>query len=316
MKYPKVTVGITVKNSIETIRACIDSVLASTYRNYDVLVVDAFSTDGTWEFLKSYGKKIRAVQKAGNISVGRNEIIKKADGEMIAFTDADCVVEKNWLKNLVSAFTEKEIVAAGGFCGTSSGANYFQSLIGRELEDRFNHFPKFVSRLPFMNLCVRTAAAKETLLDDRLGAAEDADFGYRLTLSGKMLYVPDARIFHNHRGSIRDFFKQQFNYGKFAPLMYKKFSRKISGDHISKPTMMVQPPLFLVGTFFLLISYFTPATFILSEISLGILLLIYLFDALRLTKNILDLPAYILIFVVRTLAWILGVFAGIKNILY
>ncbi len=315
MKHPYVTVGITVKNSAGTMKACLDSVLKSSYRNFEVLVVDAFSTDGTWEILRGYGKKINAIKKRGNISVGRNEIIRRARGELIAFTDADCIVDGNWLKNLVAAFLEKNIVAAGGFCGTAKNSNYLQSLIGRELEDRFKHFPKFVSRLPFMNICVRADAAKKNLLDENLGAAEDADFGYRLSKIGKIIYVPSAEVRHNHRAGLLSFFRQQFNYGKFAPVMYSKFVGRAGGDHISKPTMVAQPLLFLLGIFFLLASLFFQNVFLLSALFFSMLGIIYIHDSMRLSRSLADFFSYLGIFFIRTVAWSAGFFWGLKNFL-
>ena len=84
MRQPKVSVGITVKNSAGTIFECIESIMKSSYPIYEIVVVDAFSTDGTWEILKSFGKRVRALQKKGNVSVGRNEIIKKAKAILLA----------------------------------------------------------------------------------------------------------------------------------------------------------------------------------------------------------------------------------------
>lgn len=315
MKFPRATVGIIVRNSATTIKGCIDSVLSSDYPNFEVLVVDAFSHDGTWEILKRYGKKIHTMQKAGNIPAARNEIIRCAKSEMIAFTDSDCTVDKKWLMLLISALNKKEIVASGGYCATAQNSNYLQRLIGIELEDRFRHFPKFVSRLPFMSLCVRTSVAKKNLLDEKLGAAEDADFGYRLTEKGKMIYVPEAKVWHNHRASLVGFFRQQFNYGKFAPLMYKKFSGKVGGDHISKPTMMVQPPLFLLGAFSVLMSGFSQLSVTFAELWFALLAAIYIYDAVRLTKNPINILAYVFIFALRTFAWVLGLVFGIKNFL-
>ncbi len=312
MKQPKVSVGITVKNSAGMIFECVESIKKSSFPVHEIIVVDAFSTDGTWEILKSFGKRVHAFQKRGNVSVGRNEIIKKAKGELIAFTDADCTVDRFWLENLVAAFSEKNVVASGGFCGTAENSNYLQKLIGRELENRFHHFPKFVSRLPFMNICVRAAAAKKNLFDERLGAAEDADFGYRITKKGKMAYVPNARISHSHRASLSDFFRQQFNYGKYAPLMYSKYKNMAGGDKISKPTMVVQPPLFLFGIFSALISYFYQQMFLPSAISFLILGAIYIYDSARLGKNLIDFFSYLGIFFLRTVAWSAGFLSGIK----
>lgn len=66
MKEKSVTVLITVKNSSRTIEDCMDSILGMNYRNYKVYVIDAFSTDGTYEILKKYRKKIRLEQFSGN----------------------------------------------------------------------------------------------------------------------------------------------------------------------------------------------------------------------------------------------------------
>ena len=312
MRQPKVSVGITVKNSAGTIFECIESIMKSSYPIYEIVVVDAFSTDGTWEILKSFGKRVRALQKKGNVAVGRNEIIKKAKGELIAFTDADCVVERFWLESLVYAFSEKGVVASGGFCGTSENSNYLQSLIGRELEDRFRHFPKYVSRFPFMNVCVSSKLAKKNLIDERLRAAEDADFFFRFSKKGKIVYAPNAKISHSHRASLADFFRQQFNYGKYAPLMYSKYKNMAGGDKISKPTMVAQPPLFLFGISAAAISYFYHQMFLPSAISFLALGAIYIYDSARLSKNLIDFFSYLGIFFLRTLAWSAGFLSGIK----
>ena len=65
MKYPTVTVLVTVKNSAATMKMCIDSLLEVDYPNYEIMVVDGFSDDGTCDILKSYGKKIKLFQVKG-----------------------------------------------------------------------------------------------------------------------------------------------------------------------------------------------------------------------------------------------------------
>lgn len=311
MVLPKVTVGVTVKNSAGGIKKCVDSLLALDYPKFEIIITDAYSVDGTWEILQKYGKKIKAFRVSGNVCAGRNAIIKSASGKLIAFTDSDCIVSKNWLKNLVKAFEKKDVVASGGYVATPSGLNYFQNLIGRELEDRYKNFPVEVSRLPFINICIRTDIAKKNLLDERLSfGGEDADFGYRITKLGKMLYVPEAIVYHNHRATWTSFFKQQFSYAKYMPILYRKFANRAGGDHISKPTMMIQPPL-LYGIFVsLFVSIFVEAAKLVSAIFLLALLSIYIYDSVRLSRNLIDFFHYILIFLVRTIAWCSGFVVG------
>ena len=117
-RQPSVTVLVTVRNSAGTIKRCIDSLLRLNYRNKKVYVTDAYSTDGTWEILKKYSKKIRLERVRGNIAEGHNYMVKRCKTDFIAFTDADCVVDRNWLKRLVDAFDSDAVVASGGMVRT------------------------------------------------------------------------------------------------------------------------------------------------------------------------------------------------------
>ncbi|MEM5882884.1 MAG: glycosyltransferase [Candidatus Aenigmatarchaeota archaeon] len=316
MKEKSVTVLITVKNSRGTIKDCIDSILRLNYKNFEVFVVDAFSTDGTYEILKSYGKKIKVEQYKGNPPKAYNYAIRKINTEFIAFTDGDCVVDRDWLKNLVSSFESEEIGAVVGFCKTPEKVNFLQKLIGIELEARFKKFPKFISRGPTMNLCVRTNIAKNLKFDENLDVSYDADFGYRMIEKGKkIVYQPKAIVYHYHRASLKGFFKQQLTYGKFVPLLYLKHRKMVKGDHISKPSMMVQPFTFYFAILFLILSFFFSNFLELNIAIFTLLFLIYLFDFLELkTKKVYFFP-YLFIFFLRTLAWSLGLALGLKIVL-
>jgi glycosyltransferase involved in cell wall biosynthesis len=87
---PLVSVIIPVYNGQETICRAIDGVLGQSYREREVIVVDDGSTDSTVELLRKYASKIRLVeQKNGGVASARNHGIKLADGEYVAFLDAD-----------------------------------------------------------------------------------------------------------------------------------------------------------------------------------------------------------------------------------
>ncbi|MEM7821752.1 MAG: glycosyltransferase [Candidatus Aenigmatarchaeota archaeon] len=317
MKEKSVTVLITVKNSARTIKDCIDSLLKLNYKNYKICVVDGFSTDGTYEILKGYGKKIRLERCGGNPPTAYNYAIKKINTEFIAFTDGDCIVDKNWLKNLVSSFESEDIGAVVGFCKTPKNVNFLQKLIGIELESRFKKFKKFISRGPTMNICVRTKIAKKLMFDERLDISYDTDFGYRLIgLGRKILYQPKALVYHHHRSTIKSFIKQQFIYGKFVPLLYFKHKKMAKGDHISKPIMVVQPFIFSLGSLSFLFSLFFPGLFYLGVLFFMFLFLVYLIDFLGLkTKKIYFFP-YMVIFFLRTVSWCSGVLVFISKSIF
>ena len=89
---PLVTVIIPTYNRASFLKEAIDSVLSQTYRNFELIVVDDGSTDGTSELLLSYGHKIKVIKKANKgPSASRNRGIKAAKGDWIAFLDSDDV---------------------------------------------------------------------------------------------------------------------------------------------------------------------------------------------------------------------------------
>jgi len=312
---PSATVLITVKNSKNTIRKCVESLFKLNYPNKKIYIIDAFSTDGTYEILESFGKKIILEQVKGNPAVAYNHALKKIKTEFIALTDGDCVVKKDWLKMLISNFKTKEVLAVGGFCKTPKTSNKLQRIIGMELEDRFKHFSEYVPRLPTMNLCIKTKIAKRLKFDERLNVAYDTDFGYRLTKIGKIRYEPKAIVYHYHRTSWRKFFKQQFTYGKFVPILYLKHKKRSYGDHISKPSMGIQLVAFITGMICIFLSFLN-YFFILSAIILFLLLFLsYFLDILRLRGAITDIHLFFTVFFIRTVGWSLGLIFSIKNVI-
>jgi len=318
-KQPSATVLVTVKNSRGTIGNCVKSLLNLRYKNYKIYITDAFSDDGTWEELgkikEKHPGKIKLEKVKGNIAKAHNYMIEKCNTEFIAMTDADCVVDKSWLKNLISGFSSKEIIATAGYCSTPKNVNRLQKLIGKELEDRFKHFPRFISRAPTMNICVRTNTAKKIKFDERFGVAQETDWGYRLTKFGKMAYVPSAVILHYHRPTLKNFFRQQFSYGKFMPLLYLKHAGRSSGDHISKPTMIFQEFIFLFSLLFLAMSPFSSSFASLSAISFILLFILFFMEAIHLGKNTSEIVLFFFLFFFRTIAWTAGLAVGIFSLL-
>jgi len=92
MSEPLVSVCIGAYNRKDTIRECVDSVLAQTWEKKEIIVVDDASTDGTREILQSYGDAIQLIQRDSNSGIcpiTRNQAAKAARGGLIAFLDSD-----------------------------------------------------------------------------------------------------------------------------------------------------------------------------------------------------------------------------------
>jgi len=113
----KVTLVVTVFNEIGSIESFLDSVLKQTKLPDEFTIVDGGSTDGTVNAIKSFQKKYKwlklMVVKNASRGKGRNIAIKNAKNELIAVTDGGCVLDKNWLKNIVEPFKEGYEVVIG-----------------------------------------------------------------------------------------------------------------------------------------------------------------------------------------------------------
>jgi glycosyltransferase involved in cell wall biosynthesis len=122
MKRPLVSVIIPTFNRLQWISVCLDSVKAQTYSNIEVLVVDDGSTDGTVEWLKSQPDysfvQIRVQPKNGGASVARNDGIRLAKGELIAFIDSDDALLPKHIETAVSVF--EKYPETGLFCCDST----------------------------------------------------------------------------------------------------------------------------------------------------------------------------------------------------
>lgn len=92
LRSPLVSVCIGAYNRKDYIRECVDSALAQTWPNKEIVVVDDASSDGTREILQSYGGAIRLIlrdKNSGICPITRNQAAEAARGEYVAFLDSD-----------------------------------------------------------------------------------------------------------------------------------------------------------------------------------------------------------------------------------
>ncbi len=313
-QIPVVTVIVSVYNKVDIVERCIASILAIDYPRLENLIIDGYSTDGSYEVLKKIGDSIRLVQIRGNYATALNRAIEMVKTPLIALTDADCIVDKNWLRELVAGFDEgDDIRAVAGFVGTPAGLPLIGTLIGIEYEGRHKFFPRYLSRAPTMNLCVRTDAARLIKFDERLPVAVETDFGFRLSETGKILYRPQAVVYHYPRVTWRSFFMQQVGFAKGAALVYLRHRSRLCGDHISTFSMIWQIPLFVCACILLALAAVSLVSYKASLILFSVLFLIYARDMIKLPVRKKYYPALIAMLFTRTLGWTVGTLSGLLS---
>jgi len=102
---------VTTKNEEKYIGSCLASIRNQTYKNIEIIVVDSFSTDNTIGIVEKYADKI--IGKDCIMPTGRNMGARYAKGNVLAFVDADVVLERDWLERLLPKLSEKVVAVAG-----------------------------------------------------------------------------------------------------------------------------------------------------------------------------------------------------------
>jgi glycosyltransferase involved in cell wall biosynthesis len=109
----KVSLVATVKDAAPHVGEFLASVSKQTRQPDEVVVVDGGSTDGTLEILGST-PEVRVIEETGaNIARGRNVAVRAASHDVIAVTDADCVLEPDWLERLLAPIERGADVSMG-----------------------------------------------------------------------------------------------------------------------------------------------------------------------------------------------------------
>ncbi|MGJ8696738.1 MAG: glycosyltransferase [Verrucomicrobiaceae bacterium] len=224
---PRMSVIICTRNGEERLKACLDAATALEYPDYEVIVVNDGSTDGTRELLEGY-PGIRAFHlDPSGLSTARNHGAEMATGEIFAYTDDDCVVDPHWLTELARVYSTTDYAAVGGpnlspdpgclslaLTTAAPGAPTHVMLTDTEAE-----------HIPGCNMTVRREAFEMIGGFDPIyhAAGDDVDFCWRLRDAGMAIgFSAAAFVWHHRRTTPWRYFKQQMGYGHAEALLFRK----------------------------------------------------------------------------------------------
>lgn len=214
----KISFVTTVFNEEKTIKKLIDSLFIQTKLPDEIIIVDGGSTDGTVESIKHHisnieNVKLKVMTKKGNRSVGRNFAIEQASGDIIAVSDAGCILNKNWLKNIVKPFENNNIDVVSGYYKPKTDSIFEKCLaaytcVMLDKVDPENFLPSSRS----------VAFRKETWekvggYPEELDTCEDLVFDKKLKSAGfKFVFAKDAIVYWPQKKNIVQAFMQFFSY--------------------------------------------------------------------------------------------------------
>ncbi|MCZ6600622.1 MAG: glycosyltransferase [Acidobacteria bacterium] len=228
--FPRVSVVVPVLNGAHEIDRLLASLLALDWpeERLEILVVDNGSSDGTAAVAARYPVRVLEETEVTSSYAARNRGLAEACGDWIAFTDADCVVEPDWLRRLLLPAPPDRVGAIAGEVLALEGTTAVQRLV-----ERYG-IMKHAVTLPHKALpCFSTAnvAVRHDLLRDLHGFRDDVryfadmELAWRLQLEGgrEILFRPDAVVRHRHRRTWGALWRQGVQHGRGVAFMKRTY---------------------------------------------------------------------------------------------
>ncbi len=217
--WPRVSVVVCAYNAADTLEDNLRSLEQLTYPDFEIILVNDGSKDRTSEIGHSFASvRVIDTPNAG-LSAARNVGLAQATGEIVAYTDADTRVDRDWLTFLVQPFLTSDVVGSGGPNVVPADDPPMAQCIARApggpthvlLDDRI------AEHVPGCNMAFRRDAllAIDGFNPIYLRAGDDVDVCWRLQArGGKIGFASSALVWHHHRWSVKAYWRQQVGYGE------------------------------------------------------------------------------------------------------
>lgn len=197
---------------------CLDSLSTQTYRDFEVIVVDNGSSDGSMDYMKANYPWVKMVRNERNLgfAAGTNVGIKHAQGDYILTLNNDTRADKNFIEHIVKPMAADNKVGmcapkmlfpdgrinSVGICLSRSGAAWDRGMFEQDMG-------QYDSKEEVFGPCGGAALYRREMLaeiglfdEDFFLYMEDVDLAFRARLAGwKCVYAPNARVYHFHGGT-------------------------------------------------------------------------------------------------------------------
>ena len=204
-------------NGKQYLDKCLCALDNQTFRDFEVIVVDNGSTDGSAEYMMTNFPWVKVVRNEENLGFagGTNVGIRRSTGEYIFTLNNDTWIEKELLEHLAEPMSEKDVgmcaskmlfpdgrINSAGICISRSGAAWDRGMFEPDM-GQYNR------REEIFGPCAGSALYRKEMLDeiglfdeDFFLFMEDVDLAFRGRLAGwKCIYVPEAKVYHLHGGT-------------------------------------------------------------------------------------------------------------------
>ncbi len=276
--HPRVSVIVCSYNGAKTLRDCLTALDRVDYPDYEIVLVDDGSTDDTPAVVAAWEKErdgrllgwknrpdFRHLRQPNmGLSHARNAGAAEATGEILAYTDSDCMADPDWLYYLVGTLLSGDYAGVGGPNISPPAQNWIQACVAAAPGGPSHVLLTDVvaEHIPGCNMAFHRHAFEQVggFDPEFRKAGDDVDFCWRLQQAGQVIaFSPAAIVWHYRRFTLGAFRKQQQGYGEaesmlrfkhlvfFGPTGTAKWKGQIYGA--PRFTWLVNRPLIYHGVF-------------------------------------------------------------------
>ena len=246
-----VSVIIPVFNDTERLKLCLSALENQTYpqESYEVIVVDNNSEENIAAIAKNFKQVILTQESKRGSYAARNRGIKIAKGEVLAFTDSDCIPISNWLENGVTKLLLSPNcgIVAGKIDlyyqkdNTPNSAEIFDKLVNLQQEKyvKEHHYGATANLFTFKYIFDKIG-----LFNAELKSGGDGEWGNRVFAGGyDIIYDPDVLILHPARNSLSQLAKKVIRQTGGTFDRQKKINQNIKASQILNYLIQLRPPV-------------------------------------------------------------------------
>lgn len=319
-----ISIIIPTYNGAKRIGKCLEALAQQDYQNdYEILVVDDGSKDNTAALIEEKYPQVKLMrQENAGPAAARNNGAQHASGDIILFTDDDCIPVTDWLLQMLKPFENPAVVAVKGAYLTKQ-PQLIARFVQLEYEDKYRLLEK-ESYIDFID--TYSAAFRQEVFIKYGGydssfpvaCAEDVELSYRMSYAGeKMVFQPKAQVYHTHPDTLMNYLKKKYKFAYWRVLAVKKNPQKAVKDSHTPQLMKIQLLFIPVLILLLLGGLLEPWLFSIAGALLGLFFITTLPFAkrsLRKDKKVGMVSPLLLLG--RAIAQFFGVFSGSVNLLF
>lgn len=235
-----ISILVPIYNAENSIRRCLESILAQTYRDIEIVLVNDGSKDNSLFIIQEYSKNDKRIkvidQENKGVAAARNTALKNATGDYILYVDADDWIEQNMIEQMYSLVSEDVDIV---FCNSDHAE--VEQEIKKVIDIEYEAWGKERQLEEFMlhrkmtgmlwNKLIKRSLTKGIYFDECIGYGEDAQFLWGILKKSRKMIVTNEILYH-HVLDQNSISHQAFSEKKYsAILMWEGINQEVEKEY-------------------------------------------------------------------------------------